>query len=90
LICNECKTIIGFEDNGSDQDHMSCDAYDCRKVYCRKCVENEDVMFFCYKCEIHLCRWCIVSVRDPDDEDIELGTACTRCCEIDVVGPVEE
>ena len=88
MICNECKTIVGFEDDGSDQPYMSCDAYDCRKVYCQECVDNEDVMFFCHDCRINLCWWCIMSVRDPDDDSIELGTSCPSCYEMGIVGPV--
>lgn len=88
MICNECNTIVGFEDDGSDQSYLACNGYDCHKVYCVNCVENENIIFFCYECRIHLCRWCIVSVRDPDDDSVELGTSCPHCCEIGGVGPV--
>ena len=87
MICARCKTIIGYTDDGSDQSHVSCEAYGCGSVFCEECEqqaeEQENHLFHdCDKCGVACCWFCAYSVRDPENDQKEIGIVCETCGEL--------
>jgi hypothetical protein len=85
MICYLCKTVIGYNWDGTDQKHVACKRCDCNRVYCPECAKAKNTFDFCEVCNADLCRNCAVSVRDPEDDRVELFLTCDGWCKEDVL-----
>lgn len=78
MICKDCKTIIGFEEETD-----TTDCHVCRGVLCPVCTKEGDI-WYCYKCDLVICDQCVTVVSsDAHDDDIddasESYTVCPLC-----------
>ena len=76
MICYECKSTIGYEDDGSDKAHAKCEVEEYYHVFCPDCVNNKAGLFECRECGINTCTWCAHIM-----EDCEKVLVCPECCE---------
>lgn len=76
MICRECKTIFG-----DDEEHLSCDF--CFKVWCDCCSEVVELTE-CSGCGHALCRSCIVAQYDPELDTHELYRYICPNCEEEI------